>query len=57
MTYLLYYARCCRVHKLVMGYRVGRCGLCGDWPEFPASEAEYLAQPPLKLNAAFRPVR
>ena len=27
-----YDAECCRVWPIVYGYRVGRCGLCGERP-------------------------
>ena len=42
-----YYRRCCRVWKLVYLEGVGRCGLCNQHPEEPATREEYDAQPAL----------
>jgi len=50
------YRRCCRVHKLLVGTRIGRCGLCGQVPTTEASFEDYLAQPLLSLDKVSKEV-
>lgn len=41
--YITYIGECCREWVLAAGYPVGRCGLCGERPEYKRDDPDGIA--------------